>query len=153
MLKQQSSPAAELTFTLAGQWRQLGFLTLPSWRRWSLQLDFQRPSIIRPPPGRYVNVGVEDGFRSSSCLVRLTSCSSGRSTTCALHPRSAEKRNPAITDLNRIILSSHSTKKGISPLEKGIHHRDTEAAEFRWFLMYVISRRQEPRLASGRRRR
>jgi len=67
----------------------------------------QRPSIIRPAPGRYVNVGIEEGFRSSSCLVWLTSCSFGRSTNCALQPMSAVKSKTEITDLNRIILSSH----------------------------------------------
>jgi len=67
----------------------------------------QRPSIIRPAPGRYVNVGSEEGFRSSSCLARLTSCSFGRSTSCALQPMSAVKSKTAITDLIRIILSSH----------------------------------------------
>src|SRR4030095_5106959 len=67
----------------------------------------QRPSIIRPAPGRYVNVGIEEGFRSSSCLVWLTSCSFGRSTSCALQPMSAVKSKSAITDLSRIILSSH----------------------------------------------
>src|SRR5262245_50054768 len=67
----------------------------------------QRPSIIRPAPGRYVNVGIEEGFRSSSSLARLASCSFGRSTSCALQPMSAVKSKTAITDLNRIILSSH----------------------------------------------
>jgi hypothetical protein len=54
-----------------------------------------------------VNVGIEEGFRSSSCLARLASCSFGRSTSCALQPVSAVKSKTAITDLNRIILSSH----------------------------------------------
>jgi hypothetical protein len=54
-----------------------------------------------------VNVGIEEGFRSSSCLVWLTSCSFGRSTSCALQPMSAVKSKSAITDLSRIILSSH----------------------------------------------
>jgi hypothetical protein len=52
-------------------------------------------------------VGIEEGFRSSSCLVWLTSCSFGRSTSRALQPMSAVKSKTAITDLNRIILSSH----------------------------------------------
>src|SRR5215475_15003697 len=67
----------------------------------------QRPSIIRPALGRYVNVGIEEGFRSSSCLARLASCSLGPSTSCALQPMSAVKSKTAITDLNLIILSSH----------------------------------------------
>jgi hypothetical protein len=54
-----------------------------------------------------VNVGIEEGFRSSSSLARLASCSFGRSTSCALQPMSAVKSKTAITDLNRIILSSH----------------------------------------------
>ena len=64
-----------------------------------------RLSIIRPAPGRYVNVGTEDGLCSSFCLLRLASCSFGRSN-CALQPVSTVRTTNQIADLNRFILSS-----------------------------------------------
>jgi hypothetical protein len=49
--------------------------------------DNHRPSIVRPPPGRYLNVGTEGCLCSCFCSTRLDSCSCGGSR-CALQPLS-----------------------------------------------------------------
>ena len=67
----------------------------------------QRPSIIRPAPGRYVNVGIEEGFRSSSSLARLAVLFLRTLDELRAATDERGKSKTAITDLNRIILSSH----------------------------------------------
>jgi hypothetical protein len=62
-----------------------------------------RPSIIRPPPGRYVKVGIEDGLCSFFSLARPASCGSSGRSIGALQPTSALKVKSKMADLNRSI--------------------------------------------------
>jgi hypothetical protein len=65
--------------------------------------DNHRPSIVSPPPGRYLNVGTEGGLCSCFCSTRLGSCSCGGSR-CALQPLSNVRTTNQIDGLNRTIL-------------------------------------------------
>ena len=60
-----------------------------------------RPSIIRPAPGRYVNVGTEGDLCSCFCSAGLASGSTGRSI--AVQPMNPMRTTNRIDDLNRAI--------------------------------------------------
>jgi len=94
----------------------------------------QRPSIIRPAPGRYVKVGIEEGFRSSSCLARLASCSFGRSKNLGdkrggqginIYFHTARETNVALTRTNELMIVA------IAGLNCILHRFNRKAGEVR----------------------
>ena len=71
-----------------------------------------RPSIIRPAPGRYVNVGTEGDLCFSFCSAGFVSGSTGRSI--AAQPMNITRTINNIDNLNRTTLSLQFSVAGSS---------------------------------------